>query len=578
MNNPHVRLIEPESQIQETLPAVSNLALGQSLLTNSAINQDQLRIALHEQKTSKEMLGVILLRLSFINQEQLAHALAARAGLTPIDLDATEIDTDLLQEFPKDAALRSMCLPFATKGRALHVAMADPFDIVALDEVKRHFHRSFTITPHVASNAAIQEQIDFLYGAAYSIDAIIHELETGTFPEDETAYEHPIVKLVNAILIDATRRGASDVHFEPEENFVRIRLRIDGTLRPMQSLHLSHWSALSHRIKIMAGMNIADTRNIQDGRFHLNIGNVDVDFRAAIMPTVWGETIAVRLLDHTRSLLPLDQLGYSKHAQIRLKVISQKPQGITLFTGPTGSGKTTTLYSLLKTLSSTDVHIATLEEPVEFQLDLIRQTSVHEDQGLSFAQGVRGLLRMDPDIIFIGEIRDSDTAQMALRAAMTGHQVYSTLHCNDALGAIPRLIDLGLNPSLLAGNLSGLVAQRLVRKLCPICKRPRQVRKEERSLLRVDTDQHLFIAEAAGCPQCEHTGHKGRTVITEALPISTEIDDLISASATRPALIKEARQEDFITIQEDGIQRVLDQQISLQELMRAVDLSRGTKT
>jgi general secretion pathway protein E/type IV pilus assembly protein PilB len=292
------------------------------------------------------------------------------------------------------------------------------------------------------------------------------------------------------------------------------------------------------------------------------------------MPTVWGETIALRLLDHRRSLLPLEVLGYSAAAEKALRQIAEKPQGITLITGPTGSGKTTTLYSLLRYLSSPEVHIATLEEPVEFQLDLIRQTAIQDSQGLGFAEGVRGLLRMDPDIIFIGEVRDSETAQMALRAAMTGHQVYSTLHCNEALGALPRLMDLGLAPRMLAGNLSGLIAQRLVRKLCPHCKRRRRAVAEECAVLRVDPALPPMIAEAEGCAHCEQTGRKGRTVIAEILPLSPTLDELIAADASRRELLNQARAEGFLTMQEDGIHKVLAGEITLADLRRTVDMTR----
>ncbi|HBM90869.1 MAG TPA: secretion system protein E [Rhodospirillaceae bacterium] len=573
-----LKLVEKNEEESEDILGNVPLLLGEDLIEEGFITPDQLRIALHEQKTNPSMLGAILLQLGFVDQDRLALLLARRAGVESVDLETIRINPKLLHKLPKTAAKRSLCLPLSLRGNKLEVAMADPFDIVGMDEIKRHFPRFVEIIPRVASRASIENLIETLYGTTHSIEAILKELESGEINEDEDSYEHPIVKLVNTLLLEAVARGASDIHFEPEPHFVRIRLRLDGTLRQIQALHLSHWAALSHRLKIMAGMNIADTRSIQDGRFQLNVSNAEVDFRVAIMPTVWGETIAVRLLDHRRSLLPLDKLGYSSSAQERLDNISKKPQGITLFTGPTGSGKTTTLYSLLQKLSSTEVHVTTLEEPVEFQLDLIRQTSIQETQGLDFAAGVRGLLRMDPDIIFIGEIRDSETAQMALRAAMTGHQVYSTLHCNDALGALPRLIDLGLNPRLLAGNLSGLVAQRLVRKLCPTCKRMRRATTKECQLLRVDPASPPSLAEAKGCDFCDHTGLQGRTVIAEVLPVSLALDDLISADKPRPQLMKKARQEGFVSLQEDGIARVLAQDISLAELHRTVDLSRGDGT
>ncbi len=550
------------------------LRIGEKLIEMGALSTDQLHIALHEQRNRPAMLGAILVRLGFISQDTLAVVLAAQAGVEPVDLTQAVLDPDLLRRLPKASAARCLAIPLRLSARKLEIAMADPFDVVAMDEIRRHFPRSVDLAPRVASKAVIEAILEHHYDAAASIDEILKELETGQSKADSDSYEHPVVRLVNLLLFDAAKRGASDIHFEPERAFVRVRYRLDGTLRQVRALHRSHWPALSHRIKIMAGMNIADTRSIQDGRFQLQIGGGEVDFRVAIMPSVWGETIALRLLDHRRSLLPLEALGYSKGAEAALRAIAEKPHGITLVTGPTGSGKTTTLYSLLRYLSSLDVHIATLEEPVEFQLDLIRQTGIQDAQGLDFAAGVRGLLRMDPDIIFIGEVRDGETAQMALRAAMTGHQIYSTLHCNEALGALPRLIDLGLNPRVLAGNLSGLIAQRLVRKLCPHCKRRRRASEEETRILRADPALPPMIAEAPGCPACEHTGRKGRTVVAEILRISPKLDEMIAADAPRGDLLREARAEGFTTMQEDGLAKVLAGDIALADLRRAVDMTR----
>jgi len=552
--------------------------IGEHLIAQGTLSRDQLQIALHEQKDSRLMLGDILVRLGFIDESALTCILAERARIPSIDLATFAPDHELLARLPKHVAARCAAIPVRLTKNTLSVAMADPFDILALDELRRHFPRSMEIAPHVAAKAAIQDVISLMTDQTGSLDDIIAEIETGTALRNASDFEHPVIRLVNTLLYDAARRGASDIHFEPEGNFVRIRYRLDGTLRQIRALHLSHWSALSHRIKIMAGMNIADTRSIQDGRFQLQIGGGDVDFRVAIMPGVWGETIVVRLLDHRRSLLPLGELGYSAHAQTQLQRLAQKPQGITLVTGPTGSGKTTTLYSLLRQLSSLEVNIATLEEPVEFQLDLIRQTAIQEAQGIDFASGVRGLLRMDPDILFIGEVRDPDTAQMALRAAMTGHQVYSTLHCNDALGALPRLIDLGLNPRILAGNLSGIIAQRLVRKLCPHCKILRRATADEAQLLGQDPAAPPMIAEARGCEHCDQTGRKGRTVIAEILTVSAEIDDLIARDATRTEIFHIARDDGYLTLQEDGIDRVLARDISLYDLQRSVDLTRMRST
>jgi general secretion pathway protein E/type IV pilus assembly protein PilB len=565
--------VVPEEELEDSETGL----VGERLVKIGAITPDQLQIALHEQRQGGQMLGALLVKLGFLDEETLADVLAARTGLTPIDLKQVLLDPALLQRFPKAAAQRCRAIPLRLDGAVLEVAMADPYDIMAMDEIRRTFPRPIELAPRVAGKASIEDAIERSYGFAASLDDILRELETGqTSPFDSSAgYEHPIVRLVNRLLFDAVKRGASDVHLEPESSFVRVRYRIDGRLQQIRALHRSHWPALSHRLKIMAGMNIADQRSIQDGRFQLQIGGSEVDCRVAIMPTVWGETIVVRLLDHRRALLPLEDLGFGNHTRAALGRILERPQGITLVTGPIGSGKTTTLYSLLRLLSSTEVNISTLEEPVEYQLDLIRQTAVAEAQGLDFAAGVRGVLRMDPDIIFIGEIRDSDTAQMALRAAMTGHQVFSTLHCNDVLSAVPRLVDLGLDPRAIAGNINGIIAQRLVRKLCPRCKRQRRATADECRLLHADPEKPPMIAEAVGCEFCYHTGTRGRTAIAETLPITPEMDDMFAAGAGRVAQFKQARAEGFFCLQEDGVARVLAREISLADLRRAVDLTRG---
>lgn len=567
------RLVETESPGLETGEPCA-LRLGEALIERGLLTSDQLDIALHEQTMAPAMLGEILERLSFLDGDALALFLAERAGFQSVDLERIELDPALVGQLPVDAARRSLALPIALRSRKLELAMADPFDIVALDEVRRHFHASISFVPRAAHRAAIEKKIEAFYGAERAIASIVRELGENAVSPDDLSRDHPIVRLVDAVLADAARRGASDVHFEPEAGFVRVRVRLDGLLRQTLAVHLTHWPALSHRLKLMAGMNIAETRGIQDGRFRMRVSGADVDCRVAVMPTVWGETVVVRLLDHRRSLLSLESLGYDKNAFASLEEIAARPQGLTLVTGPTGSGKTTTLYALLKKLASPDVHVATLEDPVEFQLDLIRQTSIKDARNLDFAAGVRGLLRMDPDILLIGEIRDSETAQMALRAAMTGHRVYATVHCNDALGALPRLIDLGLNPRILSGNVSGLVAQRLVRKLCPACKKQRRANEKECALLGCDPVEPPSLAFAQGCPLCEGTGYKGRTVVAEVLPVSCALDDLIAQGAERRALRQAAHEEGFATMRQNGIARALALEVSLDELARVLDLSR----
>ncbi|MDX9689091.1 MAG: ATPase, T2SS/T4P/T4SS family [Alphaproteobacteria bacterium] len=566
--------------ILPTGPLTQNEPIGQQLVTSGQITADQLRIALREQQNSAtarkdrtcERLGAVLVRLGFLDQRALTYSLAERAGTETLDLPTQYLDPSLVARIPIDILRQHLVLPVRMEGTVLHLAMADPFDIVAQDKVRRYFPYATTLYPYVVDPNALRHALGTDQERRETIDWILKEIEGSKESPDKDA-EHPVIRLVNFLLEEAATLGASDIHFEPEDNFVRIRYRIDGTLQQKHAFHNMHWPALSHRIKIMAGMNIADTRSIQDGRFQRHIHAGNIDFRVAIMPTVWGETIVVRLLDHSKSLRPLDTLGYHASARDKLDQILLKPQGITLVTGPTGSGKTTSLYSLLQEISSPDVHIATLENPVEYQLDLIRQTSIQDAQGLNFAAGVRGLLRMDPDIILIGEIRDTETAQMALRAAMTGHQVYSTLHCHDALGALPRMTDLGLNPKLLAGHLSGLVAQRLVRTLCPHCRFYDKPTDEEKRLLGAHLPEGHRLAKAKGCAHCNGTGRKGRTVIAEVIPVSLALSELISTEAPLSALLSCARAEGFTSMQEDGLRRVLNHEIALTDLCRAVDMT-----
>ncbi len=554
--------------------------MGERLVRMGAISSDQLQIALHEQRQRYDMLGSILIKLGFLDDKTLATVLAARTGLQPIDLRHQKLDADLIRRLPRTVSERCQAIPLWIKDGNIDIAMADPYDLVAMDELRRYFPAPLSIHPAVASRADILAVIGDVYDRPASVDSALRDLETspGAMPanRDQAAgdYAHPMVRLVESLLIDAAVAGASDVHMEPENSFVRVRYRLDGRLSPVRDLHRTHWNALSQRIKVMAGMNIADTRSIQDGRFQMNVNGNLIDCRVAVMPSIAGETIVIRLLDHNRATMSLDDLGYSPESAAAMRAIMAKPAGLCLVTGPTGSGKTTTLYAMLRQLRAPDVHIATLEDPIEYQMDMVRQTAINEAQGLDFAAGVRGLLRMDPDILFIGEIRDAETAQMALRAAMTGHQVYSTLHCVDALGALPRLVDLGLSPRVLAGHLTGLVAQRLVRRLCPDCKKMRRATMDEAKILRCKAALPQ-IAEATGCDHCRGTGYQGRTAISEVLRITPDMEEMIASDAPRSALLSLGRRDGFRTMQEDGIARVLSGDISFDEMARAVDLTRG---
>ncbi|OIQ89138.1 putative type II secretion system protein E [mine drainage metagenome] len=552
--------------------------IGDRLVEMGLLSKDQLQVALYEKKRSKKLLGNLLVELGFITESALSAVLVSSSGLERFDLKDTVVEPDLLKAFPKEVAQRYRVLPVSLDGNQLRLAMADIYDVLALDQARRYLPMGCEIIPLVSSENDIVAAIDQYYGYELSIDGILRELETGDHDVSTAAlsgdagYVHPLVRLVNAMLLDAVKCGASDIHFEPEGNFMRLRYRVDGVMTQIRTFHKDHWPAISHRLKIVSGMNIADKLNPQDGRFGFTIGQRRVDFRVACLPTVHGENIVIRILDKSGALLSIESLGFSEGNLALLQRLLKRPEGIVLVTGPTGSGKTTTLYGVLNHISSLERNIMTLEDPVEYELPLIRQSQVREGTGVSFADGVRALLRQDPDVIFIGEVRDRDTAVMALRAAMTGHQVFSTLHTNDAAGAIPRLHDLGLDHGLLAGNIIGVVAQRLARRLCS-CAGKRPATDEECRIFGVDPKDPPQIGQPVGCETCRYTGYKGRIAVHEILPMNTELDELVLRGAPLSQVRDAARRYGFRTMAEDGIGKVLAGVLSLDSLMRTVDLS-----
>ena len=476
----------------------------------------------------------------------------------------------------EEVALRHKVIAVSLTEDTLQLATTDVYNVLAVDQVRRFFE-NVQIEPIYCSEAEILELIDQYYDYELSIDGILREIETGERDLDdlsgtEEGYVNPTVRLVDAMLVDSIKVGASDIHFEPEGQFLRLRYRIDGDLVQVRSFHRNYWPAIAVRIKIMSGMNIAETRMPQDGRISFQVMGREVDFRVATQPTVHGENIVMRLLDKTKSLVPLEDLGFADHNINLLKKLLKRPEGIIIVTGPTGSGKTTTLYSILSYINSMDVNIMTLEDPVEYQLPLIRQTNVREGT-IDFGNGIKSLMRQDPDIIFIGEVRDEDTALMAVRAALTGHQVFTTLHTNDALGAVPRLGDIGVPAHLLAGSLICTMAQRLARKLCQTCKKPRLATPEEAQILGFAPDSPPTVYDAVGCKQCRNTGHKGRTAIIEVLRVDEGLNELIATHATRNAMMNYALNNGFVTMVEDGIDKVLQGDIDIEQLISTLDMT-----
>jgi len=554
--------------------------IGQILISQGILTEDQLRIALLEQLKSRQPVGKLLVQLGFVSEATLRDALSEKLGLQSVDLLQIVVDPAAIRLIPRDFAKRHNLFPVAVdrERRRLILAISDTNNIVALDQVRAQLRGELEVEVRLAGEQEIARAIEQFYGHELSIDGILHEIETGeidyqSLQASGDEYSQPVVRLIAALLADAVERGASDIHFEPEQNFLRIRYRIDGVLRQIRSLHKTYWPAMAVRIKVMSKMNIAETRAPQDGRISLSLTGRQVDFRVASQVTTHGENIVLRILDRQKGIVPLDGLGLQAEQLAMLKKMIVRPEGIILVTGPTGSGKTTTLYSILNHINHDGVNVMTLEDPVEYPMTLIRQTSVNEAAKLDFANGIRSLMRQDPDVILVGEIRDEDTAQMALRAAMTGHQVYSTLHSNNAMGAVPRLVDIGISPEIMAGNIIGIVAQRLVRRLCKHCRQPYEASAADLRILAVKGENPPTIHRAVGCDHCEYQGFRGRLAIMELLKLDAELDELMAHRATPREMLNAAMAKGFRTLADDGVRRVLDGSTSLEELMRVIDLT-----
>lgn len=556
--------------------------LGDQLIDKGLVTQDQLEIAITEQRKTHKPLGQVFTDLGFVTESVMRDILGEALGKESIDLAAAVPDSEALELIPKTLAVRHNVIPvsYDKDNQVISLAMSDIYDVIVQERIRATLPTGVDIHPILSSEGEIHHAIDQFYGYELSVNGILKEIETGEIDYTEMdasggEYSQPLVRLVDAILADAVKRGASDVHFEPEAGFLRLRYRVDGVLHQIRSLHRDYWSAIAVRVKVMAGLNIAETRTPQDGRISLRVGSRTVDFRVSVLPTTHGENIVLRVLDRSKGIVPLERFDIHEDTFQLLKFLMSRPEGIILVTGPTGSGKTTTLYSMLNYRKSIEVNIMTLEDPVEYPMDLIRQTSINEVAKMDFASGIRSLMRQDPDIILVGEIRDEPTAEMAFRAAMTGHQVFSTLHTNSALGAFPRLIDIGIKPEIMAGNIIGVIGQRLVRVLCPQCRRERESEKFEQIILGIDESVTLY--DAVGCDHCEHSGYKGRLNVMEVLQVDTELDELIAHHATMREMNDYCLSAGFKTMAEIGIRRILAGATTIEELSRVVDLTTRLK-
>jgi general secretion pathway protein E/type IV pilus assembly protein PilB len=552
--------------------------LGERLIEDGSISPDQLSIALTEHKRTGHKLGEILVSMGFVSVETVREMVGSYVGYASMSLKEVVPDPKAIQLVSETFAHNYLIMPISFKDNRLQVAMSNPGDILVLDKLKRHLQNpSLQVAPVLVVESEIQTAIDNYYGYELSIEGILRELETGKADTTNISianeYSQPMVRLVDNLLTDAVKRDASDIHFEPEEDYIRIRYRIDGVLQEVRLLHKMFWSGLVVRLKVISRLDLTEQRLPQDGRMSLIVHGRRIDFRVSSLPGTHGENFVLRILDREKGIVPLDELGLDADSYSELKLMMGRPTGILLVTGPTGSGKTTTLYSILNELNDVGVNIMTLEDPVEYPMSMIRQTPVNEEIGMTFAAGIRSLLRQDPDIILIGEIRDSETAEMSIRAAMTGHQVFATLHTNSAIGSIPRLLDIGVSRSILAGNIIGIIAQRLARKLCPFCKTPYQPEEFERLLLSISEEDNIQLYKSKGCDKCNGIGYKGRLAVLETLRFTTEMDELLLDGASQHALLDKAIENGFSTMVQSGIRWVKQGETTLEEISRVVNLT-----
>ncbi|GHA77715.1 GspE/PulE family protein [Cognatilysobacter bugurensis] len=553
--------------------------LGDLLVDRGLISADQLKIALLEQRRQGKQLGETLVSIGFLTEDTLREALSEKLGNDSINLSGILVDGHALALVPKDLARRHTLFPvsYEVATGELVIAVSDTQNIIAIDQVRAHLGSRATPVWRLAAIGEIQRAIETYYGHTLSIDGILNEIETGQADaaqlsaENAGEYSHPVVRLVDALLTDGVLIGASDLHFEPEPQFLRIRYRVDGVMRQVRALHRRYWPAMLVRLKILAGMNIAENRAPQDGRISTTLAGREIDFRAAAHPTAHGENFVLRVLDRKRGIVHLDKIGLAPDQLDTIKLMLARPEGMFLVTGPTGSGKTTTLYSILNYRNSEQVNIMTLEDPVEYTMPVIRQSAVGAGTKMNFAEGVRSLMRQDPDIILVGEVRDRETAEMAFRAAMTGHQVFSTLHSNSALRAIPRLFDLGVPPEVMSGNLIGIVAQRLIRRLCAACCQERVADPLETQLLGLEPDQP--VKHAVGCEVCSFSGYRGRVAIVEVIRFDDVLDELMARRASLREFEAAALASGFRSLAHDGLRYAREGVTTLEEVSRVVDIT-----
>ena len=557
--------------------AIKRIRIGELLVNAGLITEDQLREALQIQKHTGDKLGNVLVQENYVSESQIMEVLEFQLGIPYIDLSNATISSEVQKMIPYNLIRRHIVVPVKLERNMLYVAMEDPLNFIAIEDLR--MATGYEIVPMIAPLEAINRIISRLYGTE-SADQAIREFQKETFAArrlttslEVDSYEvdsAPIVKLVHSTIELAISQSASDIHIEPMEDMVRVRFRIDGKLQESTSIPKEAQSAVSTRLKIMAGLDIAEKRIPQDGRFDFRTSNKVLNVRVSVLPTSHGEKVVMRILDKTNFLIPKEKLGFTKNNLEKFDKLLKNPNGIILLTGPTGSGKSTTLYTMLSELNKVTENIVTIEDPIEYQVDGINQVQVNTKAGLTFASALRSFLRQDPDIIMVGEIRDNETVEVAIRAAITGHLVLSTLHTNDAVSSISRLEDMEVPSYLLAVALRGVISQRLVRKLCPRCSTPYKPSAYELNYLGLPLEEDYTFYKAIGCPKCNNTGYRGRIAVHEIFIVDNEIRDMISREVSVSEITKYAIEHGMSTLKDEAIKLIMKGVTSFDE---AIDIT-----
>ena len=562
--------------------------LGELLLAAGVITQEELERGLALQKGTKKRLGQVLIENKIISENSLIEALQMQLGIDYIDLTKVNIPTELAQQLPKNIAKQYQVVPVKVVKDELYLAMADPMNFYAVEEVRKAVRKK--VVPMVARGTAIDHAIQTLYGnegAARAIEDMKREASASNIEQtndaafagnqlgDDSVNSAPTIRLVNSIIERAITEHASDIHIEPRENEMKVRMRIDGLLRSILTIPRTVQGSVISRIKVMSGLDIAERRIPQDGRFNVKIRDKDLDLRVSTLPTIYGEKIVARLLDKSGGHIDKKKIGLTGADLEKYEHLIRISNGVLLIVGPTGSGKSTTMYTMINDLNTDEVNLVTLEDPVEYNTDGVNQVQINEKTGMTFASGLRAILRQDPDVIAVGEIRDGETADIAMRSAITGHVVLSTIHTNDAVGTIERLNDIGCEPFLIASALKGVISQRLVRRICPGCRRPYTPTDEELENLGVEPEDGLQFFRGIGCPDCFNTGFRGRIAVFEILTINKELRTLIGHKAERDDIEKVLKRPDsgFVSLHQNAVRLVREGITTSSEVLRVINES-----